>query len=90
MNYFPDLIREAVNADIIVESDAGTYLGWFDRGKRFDRTQAPEGQPIWRIRFVEQSIENGSSVSRIKYPNGRDEYEFVWNERESLTYNYRK
>lgn len=88
MTYFPALYTEAEQPDIVAVSNAGTFLGWFDR-KEYDRSTPPEAQPIWRIRQVSQTEENGCTTTKILYPNGRDEYSQVWDDRESLTYNYR-
>lgn len=88
MTHFPALYVEAEKPDIIEETASGTYLGWFDR-KEFDRSSSPETQPIWRIRYIAQADANGVSTTKILYPNGRDEYSQVWNDRESLTYNFR-
>lgn len=90
MMYFPEIFTEAVKPDAIAETEAGTYIGWFARDNHYNRSQDPEGQAIWRIRFIGTSVENGATVTRFKYPNGRDEYEHVWNNRESLTYEYKK
>lgn len=88
LNFFPDYITEAVKPDIIIETSAGTYMGWINRSQ-LDRTIAAEGQPVWRIRFVEQTTDSeDKSQVRILYPNGDKEYNYVWNERESLTYQY--
>ena len=88
MTYLPALFIEAEKPDIVAESASGTYLGWFDR-KELDRSASPEEQPIWRIRRITQEDMNGVSTTKILYPNGRDEYSQVWNNRESLTYNFR-
>lgn len=88
MTHFPALYVEAEKPDIIAESASGTYLGWFDR-KEYNRATPPEEQPIWRIRRLVQTEANGVTTTQLLYPNGRDEYSQVWNNRESLTYNYR-
>jgi len=87
MTYLPAIYDDAEKPDIVAESASGTYLGWFDR-KEFDRSLPPEGQPIWRIRRITTDTVNGDDITKIQYPNGRDEYSAVWDDRESLTYKY--
>ncbi len=90
LNHYPDYITEAIQADIISETANGTYLGWFDR-THLDRSEgaaAIEAQPIWRIRFIEQTTTDGKSQVRTLYPYGNKSYEHVWNDRLSLNYQY--
>ncbi|MBQ6977743.1 MAG: hypothetical protein IJQ18_03840 [Paludibacteraceae bacterium] len=87
---YPDLYTEAVKPDIIAETEEASYMGWFSRGSEFNRSLPPEEQPICRIRRVTETVEDGSTVTRTQYPDGKDEYIFVWNDRESLTYKYRQ
>ncbi len=91
MIHYPAIYTEAVTPDIIESTDNGTYIGWLSRGKEYDRSLSPEGQPVWRIRFVSESEDgNGNEIKQFLYPNGLDDYSFAWNDRHSLTYSYRK
>ena len=91
MIYYPALYTEAETPDIIESGDGGTYIGWLSRGKQYNRSLPPEMQPIWRIRFVEESEDgDGHGIKRLLYPDGSDDCSFVWEDRHSLTYSYRK
>lgn len=88
MTHFPDLINEAVKPDIIADSPAGTFIGWLDR-KAWKRSEAPEGQRIWKIRKIETTEAEGNTTTRILYPEGSADFAFVWNDRESVTYQFK-
>ncbi len=91
MIHYPDLYNEAVTPDIIESGEGGTYIGWFTRGREYNRSLSPEDQPIWRIRFVSESEDGeGHAIKQLLYPDGSDDYSFVWNDHRSLTYSYRK
>lgn len=91
MIYQPSLYTEAETPDIVDSGDGGTYIGWLSRGSEYDRSLPPEAQAIWRIRFVSESEDpDGHEIKRFLYPNGSNDYSFIWNNRRSLTYSYRK
>lgn len=89
MVHYPDLYTEAIKPDIIEETEEATYIGWFSRGSEFNRALPAEKQAICRIRRVMQTEENGSTVIRTQYPDGKDDHIFVWNDRQSYTYSYK-
>ena len=89
MTYFPELITEAQKPDIVAESNNATYCGWFDR-KNCNHTQPAEKQPIWKIRKITTEEKDGTTYTRIVYPNGNFSAEHIWEERETYEYKYKK
>ena len=88
MTFFPALYTEAVQPDIVEEKSGEIYLGWIDR-HAYDRTQAPEGQPIWKIRKVVSTEFEGGSRTTYLYPDGDFSYAYSWEEKESYNYKFR-
>ena len=68
----PDL-QYAVNLD---QADASTlYIGMAPIG-------SPESEPVWQIRRMATS----GTVSSIKWADGDQQFDNVWNNRASLTF----
>ena len=65
-HFLPTLFTDAEPADIINSTDAGTYIGKYDRGK-FDPSKPAEEQPIWSIRFIATPSE---AITQTLYPEG--------------------
>lgn len=82
-NFIPSLYTESEPADIVVETEQGTYIGKYDRAK-FNPGMPAEEQAIWSIRFVSKPSEN---TIMTLYPDGVKRFVFVWNKKE--TYNYK-
>ncbi len=86
--HYGAIYDKAVPADIILETEQGTYLGTFDRSK-VDRRQPIEEQPIWSIRFLRVTPEAGDGTRTDNlYPEGSKEQCFVFAQYSSYTYNY--
>ena len=52
-HFLPTLFTDAEPADIINSTDAGTYIGRYDRAK-FDPSRPPEEQGIWSNKIILQ------------------------------------
>ena len=83
MRHLPSLYTEAEPADIVMETDNGTYIGKYNRAK-FNPELPAEEQPIWSIRLVATPNEN---TFMTLYPNGIKLPVHVWNKKD--TYNYK-
>ena len=88
MTFYPSLYTEAVQPDIVEEKGGEIYLGWIDR-RAYDRSQAPEGQPIWKIRKVVSVEIEGGTRTMYLYPEGSFSHDYTWTEKESYNYKYR-
>lgn len=65
MNHkIPDLYSEAILADIIETCAEGTYVGKYDRAK-YDPSIDVHAQPIWRIRFFENTVNENTAAESI-------------------------
>jgi hypothetical protein len=83
-HFLPTLFTDAEPADIIESTDAGTYIGKYDRAK-FDPSQPAEGQPIWSIRFIATPSD---TITQTLYPEGSKQPKYIWDERNLYHYKF--
>ena len=89
-NNYPEFMLNAISADIVAETSAGTYLGWYDRQKYDPAGSDVTEQQIWKIKFFKNETANGEKITKTLYPNGNKHHSFAWNDHSTLTYQYAK
>lgn len=80
-----------IAADLVIEAGSNTFVCNIDPSKR-DRTPNAlpiEQQPIWQITKYESVKENGKNITRAKYPDGLNSYNFAPSNVDNYNYTYR-
>lgn len=84
---------QALGADLVIDDNNGTmYVCSMDSAIADRSTTAIEfvKQPIWQIKRVQETTENGITTTTIMFPNGRNAFAFVAEDYADYNYTFSK